>query len=79
MNVALYARYAEVALNIIINDEAFTLPATLTLAALLQQLSYPSSGVALAVNQHVVPRDRWADRYLQEGDELVIFQAIAGG
>ncbi|MCX8958631.1 sulfur carrier protein ThiS [Erwinia psidii] len=66
-------------MHIIINDEAFTLPTTLTLTALLQQLSYSPSGIALAVNQHIVPRDRWAERYLQEGDELVIFQAIAGG
>jgi len=65
--------------NIIINDEPHTLAAPLTLVALLEQLSHQQSGTALAVNQQIVPRDRWPGYLLQEGDELVIFQAIAGG
>lgn len=66
-------------MNIVINDEAIALPVPLTLEGLLLQLSRHQPGTALAVNQHIVPRNRWADWLLQEGDELVIFQAIAGG
>jgi len=66
-------------MNIMVNDEALALSVPLTLEGLLQQLSHYQPGTALAVNQHIVPRDRWADWLLQEGDELVIFQAIAGG
>ncbi|EXU76710.1 sulfur carrier protein ThiS [Erwinia mallotivora] len=66
-------------MNIVINDEPLHLAAALTLTSLLQQLSRSPAGIALAVNQQIVPRDRWADWYLQEGDELVIFQVIAGG
>lgn len=66
-------------MNIVINDEPHELAAPLTLAALLEQLDHQQSGTALAVNQQIVPRARWSTHLLQEGDELVIFQAIAGG
>jgi len=65
--------------NIVINDEPHELAAPLTLATLLEQLDHQQSGTALAVNQQIVPRARWSTHLLQEGDELVIFQAIAGG
>ncbi|WP_312042219.1 sulfur carrier protein ThiS [Erwinia sp.] len=66
-------------MNIIINDEPHVFAAPLTLTVLLEQLCHSPSGTALAVNQRIVPRDRWPDYLLQEGDSLVIFQAIAGG
>ncbi|WP_034911366.1 MULTISPECIES: sulfur carrier protein ThiS [Erwinia] len=66
-------------MKIIVNDEAMTFPTTLSLVGVLEQLHHPQIGTALAVNQQIVPRDRWSSFHLQEGDELVIFQAIAGG
>ncbi|MEM6162680.1 sulfur carrier protein ThiS [Erwinia sp. P6884] len=66
-------------MKILVNDEAMTFPAPLRLAELLDHLSRQQPGTALAVNQCIIPRDRWSSYHLQEGDELVIFQAIAGG
>ncbi|MFU9138995.1 sulfur carrier protein ThiS [Erwinia tasmaniensis] len=66
-------------MNITINDSSMTLDGSPTLAELLEQLSRHQPGTALAVNQQIIPHDRWASFHLQEGDELVIFQAIAGG
>ncbi|WP_437435841.1 sulfur carrier protein ThiS [Klebsiella pneumoniae] len=37
------------------------------------------AAVALALNQHILPRDRWEDHLLQEGDRVLLFQVIAGG
>lgn len=66
-------------MRIVINDEEQIIGASLTLHELLITLSRSQPGTALAVNHHIVPRDRWDSYLLQEGDELVIFQAIAGG
>lgn len=66
-------------MRIVINDEPQVISAPLTLQDLLIALSRSQPGTALAVNQHIVPRDRWDSYFLQEGDELVIFQTIAGG
>ncbi|WP_428944403.1 sulfur carrier protein ThiS [Pantoea sp. FN060301] len=66
-------------MQILVNDEAMTFPGPLRLEELLERLSRHQPGTALAVNQRIIPRDRWSSYHLQEGDELVIFQAIAGG
>jgi sulfur carrier protein len=36
-------------------------------------------GLAVAVNAEVVPRGRWADQPLHEGDRILIIQASQGG
>jgi len=65
--------------KIVVNDETLTLDAPLTLEGVLDNLHCHQPGTALAVNQHIVPRASWAGYVLQDGDEVVIFQAIAGG
>lgn len=62
-----------------INDERLPLTAPLTLAALLQQLDRHQPGTALAVNQIIIPRTQWETHMLQDGDAILLFQAIAGG
>lgn len=59
------------------NDEPLACADNLSVSALLT--SSNSSGVALALNQHILPRDRWEDHLLQEGDRVLLFQVIAGG
>lgn len=66
-------------MQIIVNDEALQCDDNTLLAALLDQLNLETTGLALALNQHILPRDQWAYQPLQEGDALLIFQAIAGG
>ncbi|QHM72802.1 sulfur carrier protein ThiS [Mixta intestinalis] len=66
-------------MNIVVNDERLSLEAPLSLETLLERLGCHQPGTALAVNQQIVPRASWAQRTLREGDEVVIFQAIAGG
>ncbi|QSE75619.1 sulfur carrier protein ThiS, partial [Aeromonas media] len=36
-------------------------------------------GVAVALNGAVLPRSRWPDTRLNDGDEIHLFTAIAGG
>jgi sulfur carrier protein len=36
-------------------------------------------GLAIAVNQSVVPAANWGDSVLQDGDELLLIQATQGG
>lgn len=66
-------------MNIVVNDETLKLEAPLTLDRLLEKLACPPSGTALAVNQQIIPRAGWSQHCLRDGDEVVIFQAIAGG
>lgn len=66
-------------MKIRVNDETVTLEQAITLSELLVQLSQQRSGIALAVNHTVVPRANWAHYTLNEDDDILIFQAIAGG
>lgn len=66
-------------MQIVVNDEAVCCADGASLAALLAQLGLEKPGVALALNQHILPREQWDHQQLQEGDALLIFQAIAGG
>lgn len=50
-----------------------------TIAALALSLQLPERGVALAVNNRVVPRAQWAEMQLAEGDEVTIIKAAFGG
>ena len=39
----------------------------------------PDKGVALAINNEMVPREQWAERHICEGDDIVILKAFCGG
>lgn len=66
-------------MKLMINDESHDFAAPLTLLALLEQLSHPQEGSALAVNQVIIPRHNWSSHQLADGDNILLFQAIAGG
>lgn len=38
-----------------------------------------SEGLAVAVNGEIVPRSRWHEREVQEGDDIEIVRAVQGG
>jgi sulfur carrier protein len=50
-----------------------------TLAALLADLAVRRDGVAVALNEDVVPRAEHGARTLHDGDRLEIIVAVAGG
>lgn len=66
-------------MNILVNDEPHQFSQTLTLLNLLNLLALNPAGSALAVNQVIIPRDNWPAHLLEDGDEILLFQAIAGG
>jgi sulfur carrier protein len=66
-------------MHILVNDEHVECEPGTRVAALLSQLGHDKPGVALALNQHILPRSEWAQHPLREGDALLLFQVIAGG
>ena len=49
------------------------------LLQLSQQLELPQTGIAVAVNNRMVPRSEWEHFYIHEEDELIIIKAVCGG
>ncbi|WP_439922792.1 sulfur carrier protein ThiS [Nitrobacter sp. JJSN] len=50
-----------------------------TVDALLSELDYEGTHVAIAVNFDVLPKNRWADTMLKSGDEIEIITPRQGG
>ena len=51
----------------------------LTLAALIESLDMKSDRVAIELNREIVPRDRWSQTPLKDGDRLEIVHFVGGG
>lgn len=66
-------------MHIILNDSPHEIESTLTVEALLSTLHALKPGMAIAVNQQIIPQDQWSLMALHEGDNVLLFQAIAGG
>lgn len=66
-------------MKITVNDENITLDTPTSVEDLLTLLGRHQQGTALALNQTILPRELWATHQLAEGDDVVVFQAIAGG
>jgi sulfur carrier protein len=63
-----------------INGEERTFdPAVPTLAALVEALGMKADRVAVELNRDIVPRDRWAETALKEGDRLEVVHFVGGG
>ncbi|MBQ4520741.1 MAG: sulfur carrier protein ThiS [Bacteroidaceae bacterium] len=50
-----------------------------TLSELGVELSLPESGVAIAVNNRMIPRAEWETHALSENMQIVIIKAACGG
>jgi sulfur carrier protein len=61
-----------------VNAEDVVVDENMTVAALLQSLGYPDRGVAVAVDQAVLPRSRWATA-LSDGANIEVVTAVQGG
>lgn len=66
-------------MRILFNDEPMKCDEGLTVSVLLDKLCQLKPGTALALNQQILPREQWELQQVNEGDQILLFQVIAGG
>ena len=67
-------------MNIRVNDKPRAIANAATLIHLLGELGLTERrGLAVAVNDGVVPRSTWLTHALAEGDRVLVIQATQGG
>ncbi|MFL7010133.1 thiamine biosynthesis protein ThiS [Enterovibrio norvegicus] len=66
-------------MKIWLNEQAYKAESAGNVEALIAELSLPINAVAVAINGDIVPRHQWQDTPLEEGLQIAVFQAIAGG
>lgn len=67
-------------MHLIVNGEPAILQ-TSTITELLEQQGIASTqqGIAVAVNENVIPRRDWPTHRLEEGDRVEVITAMQGG
>ncbi len=67
-------------MEVLVNNKLYAVQPETTVTALLQFIQLSSlKGIAVAVNQQVVPRPEWAATVLHPADQITIIQATQGG
>ena len=66
-------------MNLSINGNERSVLNVETLGALIEQLGMKSDRVAIELNRQIVPRDRWPETPLKDGDRLEIVHFVGGG
>lgn len=66
-------------MKIKVNNKETELTLGNNIASLAKQLELPQQGVAVALNNRMIPRGQWAEQEIKEGDSLVIIKAACGG
>jgi sulfur carrier protein len=61
-----------------VNAERHEVDDQTTVAALLELLGYPDRGIAVALDQAILPRSGWATT-LSDGAQLDVVTAVQGG
>ena len=67
-------------MNILVNKILYVVPNNCAITNLLDFLSSDNTrGIAVAVNEKVVPKHEWNGFLLKDNDEVFIIKAIQGG
>lgn len=66
-------------MNILLNGAAHQLQSPGSIADLIEHLGYAGKRIAVERNGDIVPRSRYADTSLAEGDQIEIVVAVGGG
>jgi len=67
-------------MEVLVNNKLYAVQPSTTVAALLQFIQLPSAkGIAIAINNQVIPKTRWEQQTLQAADKVTIIRATQGG
>lgn len=66
-------------MRIVLNGEEQQQAEGLSLAGLIEQLGMKPDRVAAELNREIVPRERWPQTALRDGDRLEIVHFVGGG
>jgi len=65
--------------SVSVNGQPREIVAGTTVAVLVQELGAGPRGIAVAIDREVVPRSSWEDVVVEEGAQVEVVTAAAGG
>ncbi|MFC5048008.1 sulfur carrier protein ThiS [Aquimarina hainanensis] len=66
-------------MTINVNNQQQKIEENSSVQTLLQLLQLSSQGIAVAINNTIVPKTDWETLLFKEGDNVIIIQATQGG
>ncbi|MGM0496435.1 MAG: sulfur carrier protein ThiS [Bacteroidota bacterium] len=67
-------------MEIIVNQEKQIVPENSTVSSILKEMNFiDKAGFAVALNQQVVPKNKWDTTALKEGDKVLLIEISQGG
>lgn len=67
-------------MEVTVNQQNYIVPDDCNLQTLLADiLQRPDRGLAIAINQNIVPKTQWGTLHLNSGDNIIIIKATQGG
>jgi sulfur carrier protein len=67
-------------IEVSINQKGYSIPETGTLVDVLALLQIvQADGIAIALNEEVIPRGEWAEHVLRPRDRVFVIRATQGG
>ena len=66
-------------MKVVINGEDQQVDGPITLSGLVERLGMKADRVAVELNLDIVPRNRWNETHLADGDRLEIVHFVGGG
>jgi thiamine biosynthesis protein ThiS len=66
-------------MKVIVNGETRHFPEACTVSTLLRALDLPETRIAVERNREVVPRSRYPDTAIAEGDRIELVRFVGGG
>jgi thiamine biosynthesis protein ThiS len=69
----------QISMKLVINGNDHSVDGPITLRGLVEQLGMKADRVAIELNLAIVPRGRWVETQLADGDRLEIVHFVGGG
>ena len=66
-------------IEIFINGSKRRVPESTTVDELIESIGLPKKGIALAINNEVIPKSRWNERSLSPQDRVELLTIAQGG
>ncbi|MGM9476460.1 sulfur carrier protein ThiS [Pedobacter sp. GSP4] len=67
-------------MEVTINNQPYLLDEASSIELMLAKVSVAeTTGLAIAVNQTIIPKSGWSTHPLQQGDQIILIKATQGG
>ncbi|MFT6246456.1 MAG: sulfur carrier protein [Salibacteraceae bacterium] len=66
-------------IKVMVNGSQMKVDEITTIHLLLQNMGTSVNGIAIAINESIVSKDRWETQHLNQNDTILIIKATQGG